>query len=343
LKFIERIEGVHVTYEALPDHWRKVPEYSSMEFRWVQEPSTRLAALLTEEVHLSDVERAARPEAVDRGMKVLSSSFAAVQFRVYFGGQYYTEPEKLDPDLPWLKKEVRRAMNKAINRQPIVDTIMAGGKVVVPTIYAFHPVLDEAVWPGVFNQEWLDRFDEMYGYDPAKAKELLAEAGYPNGFKFDIYLYTLPGMPEIPEIVQAMALDWEAVGLQPNLINLEFSSVRKKYRSQTISGQMWPIRSYSPPLVHYTAYFLTASTAHGFQTPELDAIWEELNRTVDKSDRSRLLRDMGNIIYDEFAVLQMFGFSAEIMANPKFVAEYVFPGTINGFFTHLEYIDTVPQ
>ena len=52
----------------------------------------------------------------------------------------------------------------------------------------------------------------------SKAKALLKEAGYDQGFEFTVYLYTLPGLPEIIDIGQALALDWEAVGLKPKLV-----------------------------------------------------------------------------------------------------------------------------
>ena len=343
LKFIERVEGVRVLYETVDDHWRVSPDYKELEFRWASEPATRLATLLTGEVQMSDLERAARPEALNRGMKIVSSTFRSNQHRWFFGGQYYTEPEKLDADLPWLNKKVRQAMNKAVNRDIIVESLLQGSEVRNPNIFAFDPVLDDAIWPGIVRQDWFDRWDEMYGYDPVRAKELLVEAGYPEGFAFDMYIYPLPGLPEMVDIGQAMALDYEAIGLKPNLISLEFPAVRKKYRSQTISGQMWPVRGASPTTSYITAYLLTKSTAHAYQVPEIDALWDKLGQTLDRGERTLILQEIGDIVYDNFGVLQMFALSSEIVVDPKFIAEYKFPGNVSGFFTHLEHIKTVPQ
>ena len=344
LKFIERIEGVHVTYEALPDHWRKVPEYNQMEFRWVQEPATRLAALLTEEVHLSDIERAARPEAIDKGMKVISSTQPALMHKWFFGGLWTTEPEKLDPNNPFLDPKVRWAMNLAINREAIAGAMLPGSKVRIPSTYGFDPVLDESVWPGVFNQDWYESWQDYYGYNPERAKELLAEAGYPNGFEFTIYLYTQPGLPEMVDIGQAMALDFEAIGLKPKLVNLEYSSVRKLYRSQDqgIVAALFPSRSTHPANYSVTMWE-TKGTVHGFQDPRIDAFSSELDRTVDNGERSRILREVGDIIFYEHGIIQMFGLNAEIVVNPKYIANYVFPGLMSGYYTHLEYIEVAPQ
>jgi ABC-type transport system substrate-binding protein len=89
-----------------------------------------------------------------------------------------------------------------------------------------HPQADEALWPGIWNPEWEKRAEDLYGYNPAKAKALLKEAGYDKGFEFTVYLYTLPGLPEIVDIGQALALDWEAVGLKPKLVEIDFPRVR---------------------------------------------------------------------------------------------------------------------
>jgi peptide/nickel transport system substrate-binding protein len=343
LKFVERVEGVRVVLEALDKHWRVTPDYKQLEFRWVPESATRLATLLTQEVHLSDIERDVRKEALARGMKVFASSFPSNQHRWLFGGLYFTEPQKLDPQNPFTNKKVRQAMNKAINRKAIVESLLAGSAVQLPFIFAFDPKLDEAIWPGIYNQQWIQRFDEMYGYDPKRARELLAEAGYPNGFGFTQYIFPLPGLAEMVDIGQAMALDFEKVGLKPKLEQLEFPKVREKYRAQTIGTAIWPVRGAAPTTSYVEAYLLTKSTAHAFQLPELDKLWEEFNRTVERGQRAAILRQMGDIVYDEFGVLQMFALTSEIVGNPKFIAEYVFPGNISGFFTHLEYIKTVPQ
>ena len=343
LKFIERIEAVHVTYESLPEHWRRVPDYNELEFRWVAESATRLATLLTGEVHLSDIERAARAEAVNRGMKIIRSTFPATQVRAYFGGQYYTEPELLHPDDPFHNKKVRQAMNKAINRQAIVDAFLAGSDVQMKAIYGFHSLLDEAVWPGLINPEWDARYDEMYGYDPERARELLVEAGYPEGFQFTVYLCPLPGLPELVDFGQAMALDWEAIGLKPKLVNLEYSSIRKKYRAQEFHNTTWAARSATTSYYAMLGFYTKSSTSHMYQHFEIDKRLEELDQTIENEERARLLREMGDQLYNDFGLINMFNLSSEIMVNPKVVAGYKFPGLMSGFYTHLEYIETSPQ
>src|SRR5207237_4334927 len=127
--------------------------------------------------------------------------------------------------VPVEKREVRQATNLAINRQAIALAIL-GGKVQPHRVDGYHPKLGGAVWPGIWNPDWDKRFEDGYGYDPARAKALLAQAGYPQGFEFTLYLYTLPGLPEIIDIGQAMALDFQAIGLKPKLVETEFSRVR---------------------------------------------------------------------------------------------------------------------
>ena len=103
--------------------------------------------------------------------------------------------------------------------------------------------MDEVIWPGIWNPDWDKRFEELYGYDPGQGQGLLAEAGYKNGFEFTMYLYTLPGLPEQVDIGQAIALDFEAVGLKPKLVEIDFPRVREQYRTKTIHGALWPGRN----------------------------------------------------------------------------------------------------
>jgi peptide/nickel transport system substrate-binding protein len=66
-EFVERKVGAHVLYKRVENHWRQTPEYKELEFRWVAEGVTRLASLLAEEVHISDVDRALQKMRSPRG------------------------------------------------------------------------------------------------------------------------------------------------------------------------------------------------------------------------------------------------------------------------------------
>ena len=239
--FVERQVGAHVLYRRVEHHWRHTPEYKELEFRWVPEGVTRLATLLAGEVHISDVDRALQHDAVAKGMKILSSTLPAMQHQWHFGGLYFATPDKLDTRVPFVKKEVRPAMNLAVNRQAI-GANLRGGRVQPHRIMGYHRDLDSAIWPGIWNPDWDRRAEELYGYNPAKAKALLAQAGYPQGFEFTMYLYTLPGLPEQVDIGQAMALDFQAVGLTPKLVEIDFPRVRELYRTKAIHGALFPSR-----------------------------------------------------------------------------------------------------
>jgi ABC-type transport system substrate-binding protein len=333
-EFVERKVGSHVLYKRVDNHWRQTPEVKELEFRWVPEDVTRLATLLNEEVHISDVPRALQGDAVAKGMKIVTSRLPAIVHGWSFGGLYFATPDKLKPEIPWVKKEVRQAMNMAINRQAIIDRLL-GGKAKLLKVFGFDPQVEPQYW----NPEWDEKFDAMYGYNPARARALLQQAGYGAGFDFTIYLYTLPGLPELVDIGQAMALDFEAVGLRPKLVEVDFPRVRELYRTKQIHGALWGLRRSPNALDTIRIFNLSKnSVVYSYEHPVIDQIMEELGRVVNPADRARLIRDIGNHKFHEFAELPLAALYADAALNPKVIAEYTFPGIITGFYTHLEYV-----
>ena len=340
--FVERKVGSHVLYKRVENHWRQTPEYKELEFRWVPEGVTRLASLMAGEVHISDVDRALHKDAMAKGMKLSTSQMPAMQFQWQFGGTYFATPDKLDHKNPFLLREVRQAMNMAVNRQAIAQTLL-GGKTQPHRVMGFHPHLSTAIWPGIWNPDWDTRFEERFGYDPVKAKALLKQAGYPQGFEFTLYLYTLPGLPEINDVGQAMALDFQAIGLQPKLVETEFPRVRELFRSQTIHGGMFPTRHATQALdTARNVHKAKDSAGHWYEHPLIEERLAALTTVVDKAERTRLLREIGDHKVQEFAEIPLFWLYADATVNPKYIAEYTFPGTITGYFTHLEYVKLAP-
>src|SRR5215831_18737405 len=341
-EFIERKTGSHVLYKRVENHWRQTPAYKELEFRWVPEDVTRLATLLSGEVHVSDVPRALQKEAMTKGMQVITSQLPAIQHPWQFGGMYFASPDKLDPKIPFVKKDVRQAMNLAINRQAIAQTLL-GGRVEPLRVHGYHPQLDSAIWPGIWNLDWDRRFEALYGYDPARARALLAQAGYPQGFAFPMYLYTLPGFPEMVDIGQAMALDFQAVGLKPQLTEIDFPRVRERFRTKMIHGAVFPVRHGLRALdLIRLAHKAKNSTAYFYEHPFIEARLAALGKILEPAERARLLREIGDHKFTEFADIPLFWLFAEATVNPKYVAGYVFPGVITGYFTHLEYIKLAP-
>ncbi len=315
-EFVERKLGAYVLYKRVANHWRQTPEYKELEFRWVPEGVTRLASLMAGEVHISDVDRALQKDAIAKGMKLSTSKLPAMQHQWQFGGMYFATPEKLALNNPLVKPEVRQAMNMAVNRQAIANAIL-GGKVQPHRVMGYHPQLSTAIWPGIWNPEWDKRFEERFGYDPAKARALLAQAGYSQGFEFTLYLYTLPGLPEIIDIGQAMALDFQAIGLKPKLVETEFPRVRELYRTQTIHGALFPTRHAGQALdVARNNHKSKDAAGHWYEHPVIDERLDALTTVVDAAERARLLREIWDQKFNEFAEPPLFWVYPEPALNP---------------------------
>jgi peptide/nickel transport system substrate-binding protein len=341
-EFVERKVGSHVLYKRVENHWRKTPAYKELEFRWVPEGVTRLASLLAGEVHISDVERALQRDAIAKGMKLSTSKLPAMQLQWQFGGTYFASPDKLDPKVPFVTREVRQAMNLAVNRQALAENLL-GGKVQPHRVMGYHPQLSSAIWPGIWNPDWDKRFEERFGYDPVKARALLAQAGYPQGFECTLYLSTLPGLPEIVDIGQAMALDFQVIGLKPKLVEVEFSRVRELYRTKSIHGGLFPTRHAVQVLeIAHNVHKSKDSVGYWYEYPLIDERLEALEKVVEPAERARLLQEIGDHKFTEFAEIPLVWLFAEATVNPRYIVEYTFPGVITGYFTHLEYVKLAP-
>ena len=83
------------------------------------------------------------------------------------------------------------------------------------------------------------------------------------------------------------------------------------------------------------------SVVYSYEHPYIEERLEALSKVVDRAERARLLREIGDHKFNEFAAMPLFFLYAEAAINPKYIAEYVFPGVITGFFTHLEYVKLV--
>ena len=161
-KFVSQKPGIELVMEANEDYWRKVPSVKRIIFQSVPEATTRLAMLKRGEVDVAYLLEGELGESIknDPNLRLVFSGGIATNFLDFF--------DMWDPKSPWHDQSVRKAASLAIDRKSLseADTLGASkpnGNVVLKSMEYALPI-------------------DADPYDPAQAKKLLAEAGYPNGF-----------------------------------------------------------------------------------------------------------------------------------------------------------------
>ena len=306
-RFKEFKPGEYILYERVEKHWRQTPDFRELQLLYMPEDSTRLAALLAGEVHIAEIPRAVQRQAVARGKKIVPSTRPAVHISSVFGGNYLSEK---GANAPLTNKLVREAMNIAINRQEINEQIF-NGRGEIETV---EPYLRN---DPIYNPDW-----KPYPYDPARARQLLAQAGYAAGFDFEMTVVAPPGFPEIPDVVEAMATSFKAIGLRPKLVTMELATQNTRQRAADFKNTVTTSRQSMQPLFQAIFYYQSKNIYHWFEDAHLDERLAKFSQSLDKNERQGIIREVGDYIYKEFATLPVLFLNAEVAVDPRVVAEY---------------------
>ena len=330
-RYVNRQLGQSISFERVENHWRgEQPAFKELEIRIAREDSTRLAMLLTGEAHVVDLPRELQAEAINRGMKILSSSLPSEWLSVYFGGQYHIPGDpKFKAEVPWTDRRVRQAMNMAVNRNELMDNLFKD-KGSPMYVSGFAPYLEG------WNPEWAKRFDQLYGYNPTKAKELLKAAGYPpKTVQVKLLQYTEPGEAELPQVAEAVASYFNEVGIKATLEPIDVAKVSSMGRAKEMTCCIWPNIIGLRPTEEWirTAHY-SKTNGHLFEDEFLEKKYAEFSNTVDPKERERVAREIGDHLFEEFSTIPLLSIYSEVAVNPKVVADWTYPGPGAGRSTH---------
>ena len=257
---------------------------------------------------------------------------------VYMGGQWYMTGDKaFDPKAPFVNKKVRQALNIAINRKELMATVFAGR---AELAYLSLWVPTSEGW----NPKWESRFNELYAYNPEKAKQLLKEAGYGPGnpLKFQIWTFTEPGESEGPAIADAFSIYFRNVGVNAEVVMQDWSKIRTVYRKKLSKDFMWTnIIGWRPSDQGVRNFYSSKGNNHHFEDDFLEKTFDEVQKSTDAAQRNKLMTAIGDHIQEEYADIPLFWFRNEVFANPKVVGNWVYPGPAAGRSSHFEGIKLV--
>jgi ABC-type transport system substrate-binding protein len=352
--FKERQLGRYVLYERAPTpHWKwGVVDWKEIQMTWSVEEPARFAQLLVGESHLTELNRDLTDDAIAKGFKLIRSRQVAQQTVIAFGGLYFGTEDKatkryseyggitgrLDPKVPWTNKKVRQAMNKAINRDEILK-VMYKGRATPTYVAGFYPDL-----PG-WDPTWAKRFPEMYGYDLKKAKQLLAEAGYPTGFKAKAWLFPFAGAPELVQVMEAVATQLREVGIEleleeSDLVSVVQPKVRERRANWYLRGGVPSKKAVEPQISLFNA---GKGVGHWFEDDTIYGMWEELLQISDPKGYDAQLRRIGNYKFENFEIIPLFDVHIEVVVNPKIIKDWPFSGWDGGDIGHTFLISACKQ
>ncbi len=332
-QYKERKLGEGVVYERVPyEHWRYQSPFEEMEIRWIGEETTRLAGLLAGEIHAIALSRDLQTSAIDGGMKVIAAQQAFSQLSLFFGGMYFMpgDPD-FDPTTPWADLRVRKAMNKAINRDELNDYIFKGQGERMHVTACCHPVLD----PNIYNPEWETRWDEAYGYDPEEAKRLLVEAGYgpDNPVKVEMLNYRTSGEPESPLAVEALPQYWGPVGIDVTITDIDSGAYSAMRRAKQIQHMMFAnVFSFRKIQDRVRTNAPSNTSSHTFSHPYMEEKYQETLKVYTQDEIDVIGRDVANFWYDQYWTIPVFWFRFNFTVNPEVLEDWTYLN--RGYYWH---------
>lgn len=283
---------------ANADYWGTVPEVDRLIIRDIPEVSTLVTAIETGEV---DLTWGLPPDQVGSLLGNDAVTVESMPSFVYYMNWFNSARE------PFTDERVRRAMWHAVDTEALVSDLFAGSAEVatapIPSTVFGHAA------------------QTPYEYDPEKAKQLLAEAGYPDGFATTLDVSN-GGGPQIREIAQTLISDWQAIGVDVTLAEKE----RAVWLEDLIALE-WDMNLLINSVLTGDADFTlgrlypTAANRTGYGNPELDEVLSQARASLDQEERETLYAEANRIIWEDAVGV----FPMELLAT------YAWRDNVSGF------------
>jgi peptide/nickel transport system substrate-binding protein len=293
-KFVSHTPGVEVVLEAYMGYWRRVPNVKKLVMKSVPDVDTRLAMLKTGEVDIAIALDGPQGIEVRRDSRLtLVSSRHASIFWLEFADQW-------DAKSPWHDKRLRQAVTLALDRKTTNEAACLGfcppAGVIVPRVMDFALQV------------------EPPPYDPAKAKQLLAEAGYPNGLDAGEFV-PIPGFPTVAE---ATLNYLNAVGIKMKMRPMERAAFYAAWREKKLHGVFMTAVGNSGNAASRVAEFIYSKGSYAYGGyPDIDDLFQQQSGERDVKKREALLHRIQQLTIDRAMFAPIMDLRALIGIGPK--------------------------
>jgi peptide/nickel transport system substrate-binding protein len=282
-KFVSFTPGVELTLEAFGDYWRKAPSVKRLVMRSIPDETTRAAAVKTGEVDAAYLFSGAVAEDLKRspGVRVVAP--------LLYGVYWLDFLDQWDPKSPWHDRRVRQAASLAIDRNAINQAEMLGlGKpagAFVPPEFEFSLKMDPPP------------------FDPKRAKQLMVEAGFPNGFDAG----DLTPLPPYTSVAEAIGGYLQALGIRTSVRTMERATFLAAWREKKLRGLVFSATGAAGNAAARLEPFFTKSGVYAYGTrPEIDDLFQRQANEIDRGKREALLHQIQKIVIDQALVAPVF-------------------------------------
>ena len=305
-KFVSFNPGVELVLEAYEGYWRKVPSIKRLVFRSLPDETTRAAALKNGEVDVAFLLSGPTAEDIRRtpGLRVVAP---------LLGIFWLDFPDQWDAKSPWADRRVRQAASLAIDRQALSQAETLG----------FSRPVGSLVPP---DYEFALRFDPP-PYDPKRARQLLAEAGYPNGFDGG----DLAPFPPYNTMAEAIMGWLQAVGIRTRMRTMERGAFMTAWREKKLRGVVLTVTGVSGNAATRLESFVTRNGAFAFGSlPEIDDLYQRQAKELDRKKREALLHQIQQVLRDQTTQAPVYHLGFPTGLGPR--VEDILSSAIPGFY-----------
>lgn len=298
--------GEHLIMEANPDYWGEVPEMKEIKLVCYPEGSARLMAVQAGDVDIATIPAANVKGAMeDENLNVVSGPGTYLRYLAFNHGNEYLS-----------NKLVRQAISHAINKEDVLTAALEGlgvtADALIPTTVGGH---NDAI--------------TGYEYDVEKAKALLAEAGYPDGFEIEL-TYTSPGYDTYAQIIQS---NLKEVGITVKLDGKESAAANEKINGgqhqMALTGRGASDGNYYVTIMH-SSHLTDGRNQLNMSDPAIDEVLNKVFVT-DGEERIAVYKEAQQIAHDEAVIVPLVVANSYYAANKNIEGLGVIPTGGNDF------------
>jgi dipeptide transport system substrate-binding protein len=285
-EFVNYQKDTTIRYRAFPDYWGQKPKIDTLVFAIVKDPAVRLAKLRANECQISPYPNPADLDSIrkDPNLQLMSQPGLNIGYLAFNTLK-----------APFNDERVRQAINMAIDKAAILAAIYQGAgqpakNLIPPTMWSYNDKVQD--WP----------------YDPAKAKALLAAAGFPNGFETTVWAMPVqrPYNPDARRMAELIQADLAKVGIKATIVSYEWGEYRKRLQNAEHdmalygwTGDNGDPDNFFVPLAGCDAGRIGGGSASKWCNQDFEALIKKAVTITDQAERAKLYEQAQVIMHEE--------------------------------------------